>query len=128
MLSVAHVNTPVDISLISPLPLDANLLGDRRTADLLANLALNYSASNLMRRVVRAEDVIATLNVALWNQRRNAASGPSSWPLIGHGQRLSRRIGIHDAKALSEGWFAVAALDIYDHLYVMTPTALLTSA
>jgi len=116
MLCVAHVNTPVDLGMLPTLPLEAHLLGDRRTADLLANLTLNFAAASLIRRAVRAEDVIATLNVVLWNLRRNAASGPSSWPLVGHGQRLSRRIGIHDDPPLSKGWFSVTALDIYDHL------------
>ena len=118
ILCVAHVNTPVDIGRLPCLPIEAHLIGDRRTSDLLANLTLNYSAASLMRRVVTIEDVIATLNVALWNLRRNAASGPSSWPLIGHAQRLSRRIGMHDDVPLSRGWLAVATLDTYDHLYV----------
>lgn len=116
ILSVAHVNTPNDISLLPILPDEVHLLGDSRISDLLANLALNHLAASLLRRIVSSEDAMATLNMALWNQRRDAAVGPSSWPLIGHGQRISRRIGIHESRPYTAEWFLVISLDIYDHL------------
>ena len=110
---------------MSPLPVDGTLArpasglnrpANTRTSDMLANLALNYLASSLLRRDVVREDVVAVLNMALWNQRRNAAMGPSSWPLVGHGQRLARRIGLQDEVPYSEAWLVIVSLDVYDHL------------
>jgi hypothetical protein len=116
MLAAAHVNTPIDTFLLPSLPSDASLLGDRSLGDTLAHMALNCAAGSLLRRQVCIEDIIAVLLLALWNTRRSVRAGPSSWPLIGHAQRMARRIGIHDAGPLSQEWLVVSSLDVYDHL------------
>ena len=115
ILAIAYVNTPVSALTTTAQP-SSDPLTDWRTADLLANLAHNHLAFSILRRPVILEDVIATLLLAMWNIKRSVSAGPSSWPLIGHAQRMCRRVGFHEAAPLSDAWAVSMELDNYDHL------------
>lgn len=123
ILSAAFINTPNDHTMLTDLPKQIELLGDRHTGDLLSNLALNHLAKSLISRMYEAEDAIAVLIMTLWSHKRQHGAGPAPWPLVGHAQRMVRRGSVHDsaiASPLSSDGLLVASLDIYDHVYVQS--------
>lgn len=116
ILSAAFINIPNDHSILPSLPRHTELINDRHTGDLLANLALNHLAKSLIGRTYRAEDAIAVLNMTLWSHKHVHGAGPAPWPLVGHAQRLVRRGDLHDAPPLTRDGLLVALLDIHDHV------------
>ena len=102
VLSVARISSPLPV--------------DDQSGLLLENLASNYLARSLLSRPATMDDVTATLYMAIWNTTRVVGGGSSSYLTIGHAQRMSKRLRLHESPPLTDAWAVVVELETFDHM------------